>query len=160
VFYFSDHGSGMPRNKRWLYASGLAVPLVIYIPEKFRQLRPEGYEAGGTSDRLVSFVDFGPTVLSLAGIKPPASMQGHAFLGPFASPPQPYVYSFRGRMDEKCDLSRGVTDGRYVYIRNYMPHRPQGQYLSYMFQTPTTQVWKQLHDEGKLSPGQDFFWKP
>lgn len=160
VFYYADHGSGMPRNKRWLYSSGLQVPLVIVIPEKYKSLRPEDYATGGTTDRLVSFVDFAPTVLSLAGIKPPGWMQGHAFLGPHAAPQQPFVYSFRGRMDEKFDLSRGVTDGRYVYIRNYMPHRPQGQYLNYMFQTPTTVVWQRLHEEGKLTAGQDFFWNP
>lgn len=158
VFYFADHGSGMPRNKRWLYDSGLHVPLVVYIPEKFKSLRPEGYVAGATSDRLVSFVDFAPTVLSLAGVQPPDWMQGHAFLGPYAAPPQPYVYGFRGRMDERQDMQRSVTDGRYVYIRNYYPHRAYGQYLAYMWETPTTRVWKQLHDEGKLNKAQDAFW--
>lgn len=159
VFYYADHGSGMPRNKRWLYTSGLHVPLVVHIPEKYRHLRPADYEAGGTTDRLVSFVDLAPTVLSLAGIQPPEWMQGHAFLGKYAAPPQPYVYSFRGRMDEKLDLARGVTDGRFVYIRNYMPHRPQGQYLNYMFQTPTTQVWHRLFVEGKLDAAQAAFWE-
>lgn len=158
VFYYSDHGSGMPRNKRWLYSSGLHVPLVVSIPEKFRALRPEGYVAGGTSDRLVSFVDFAPTVLSLAGVQPPSWLQGQAFLGPYAGAPSRYVYSFRGRMDEKIDLSRGVTDGRYVYIRNYLPHRPQGQYLAYMFETPSTRIWRQLHDAQRLTPAQESFW--
>jgi uncharacterized sulfatase len=158
VFYFADHGSGMPRNKRWPYNSGLQVPLVVYIPPKFQHLRPSDYMAGGKSDRLVSFVDFAPSVLSLAGIEPPDWMQGHAFLGKYAAPPQPYVYGFRGRMDERYDLVRSVTDGRHVYIRNYMPHRIYGQYLAYMFQTPTTRVWRQLHLEGKLNAAQDAFW--
>ncbi len=158
VFYFADHGSGMPRSKRWPYNSGLQVPLVVYIPEKFRALRPADYQPGGHSDRLVSFVDFAPTMLSLAGVRPPEWMQGHAFLGPFAQPPQPYVYGFRGRMDERIDLVRSVTDGRYVYVRNYMPHRIYGQHLSYMFQTPTTQVWHKLHQAGKLNAAQDAFW--
>ena len=114
---------------------------------------------GGKSDRLVSFVDFAPTVLSLAGLEPPEWMQGHAFLGQFAAPPQPFLYGFRGRMDERYDLVRTVTDGRYVYVRNYMPHLIYGQHVDYMFQTPTTRVWKRLHDEGKLTPAQDAFWK-
>jgi uncharacterized sulfatase len=159
VFYFADHGSGMPRNKRWPYNSGLQVPLVVYIPEKYGDLRPNEYVAGGKSDRLVSFVDFAPTVLSLAGIEPPRWLQGHAFLGRFAAPPQPFVYGFRGRMDERIDLVRSVTDGRYVYIRNYLPHRIYGQHLDYMFQTPTTQVWHRLHEEGRLNAAQDAFWK-
>jgi len=159
VFYFADHGSGMPRNKRWPCDQGLHVPLVVYIPEKFQHLRPADYAPGGTSERLVSFVDFAPTVLSLAGVKPPSWLEGQAFLGKFIAPPQPFVFGFRGRMDEKIDLVRSVTDGRYVYVRNYLPHRIYGQYLNYMFQTPTTRVWHQLHTEGKLNPAQDAFWR-
>ncbi len=87
-------------------------------------------------------------------------MQGYAFLGEHAAPPRPYIYGFRGRMDEKIDMVRSVTDGRYVYVRNYMPQRIYGQYLAYMFETPTTQVWHQLHVEGKLTAAQDAFWKP
>lgn len=158
VFYFADHGSGMPRNKRWLYDSGLHVPLVVYIPPQFKHLRPSDYVSGGKSDRLVSFVDFAPSVLSLAGIKPPEWLEGHAFLGAFAEPPRKLVYGFRGRMDERQDMLRSASDGRYVYIRNYMPHKVYGQYLAYMFQTPTTRVWRQLHREGKLNAAQQIFW--
>jgi uncharacterized sulfatase len=158
VFYYADHGSGLPRNKRWPYNSGLHVPLVVYFPEKFKDLASPDYKAGGESERVVSFVDFAPTLLSLAGIEPPAWMQGHAFLGKFQKGPQAYVHGFRGRMDERFDLVRSVTDGRYVYIRNYMPHKIYGQHVSYMFETPTTQVWKRLHDQGKLTPQQDIFW--
>ncbi len=158
VFYFADHGSGMPRSKRWPSDSGLHVPLVVYIPPKFKQLASPEYHPGARSDRLVSFVDLAPTMLSLVGIKPPAWMQGHAFLGPYQEPPQPFIYGFRGRMDERYDMVRSVTDGRYVFIRNYMPHKIYGQHVEYMFQTPTTRVWKKLHDEGKLTAVQDIFW--
>lgn len=160
VFYYGDHGSGMPRSKRWPYNSGLHVPLVVYIPEKFKALRPHDYQAGGKSDRLVSFLDLAPTVLSLAGVEPPSWMQGHAFLGRYQAPAQPFVYGFRGRMDERYDMVRSLTDGRHVYVRNYMPHKIYGQHLDYMFQTPTTRVWRRLHDEGRLTPAQDAFWKP
>jgi arylsulfatase A-like enzyme len=158
IFYFGDHGSGMPRSKRSPDNSGLHVPLVVYIPEKFKDLRPPDYRQGGKSDRLVSFVDFAPTVLSLAGVEPPHWMQGHAFLGRFQAPPQPYFFGFRGRMDERTDLVRTATDGRFVYIRNYVPHKIYGEHVQTMFQTPTTQVWKALHDAGKLNPVQDAFW--
>jgi uncharacterized sulfatase len=135
------------------------VPLIIYIPEKFKGLAPPEYGAGGQSRRLVSFVDLAPTVLSLAGIKPPSWIEGRAFAGEHQDPPQRYVYGFRGRMDERYDLVRSVTDGRYVYIRNYMPHLVYGQHLDYMFQTPTTRVWRRLYDEGKLIPPQTHFWE-
>jgi arylsulfatase A-like enzyme len=158
VFYYADHGSGMPRSKRWPYNSGLQVPMVVFIPEKFKALRPPDYKPGGKSDRLVSFVDFAPTVLSLAGLKPPEWMQGRAFLGRFIAAPNEFLHGFRGRMDERYDLVRSVTDGRYVYIRNYMPHLIYAQHLDYMWQTPTTRVWEKLHEQGKLTPAQDAFW--
>jgi uncharacterized sulfatase len=129
IFYYADHGSGMPRNKRWPGNSGLHVPLVVHVPERWRELAPREYQPGGRSDRLVNFVDLAPTVLSLAGIKPPEWMQGH------------------------------VTDGRYVYLRNYFPHVSQGQHLEYQFQTPTTRVWRRLFDAGQTTPAQSIFWQ-
>ncbi|MFH1918675.1 MAG: sulfatase-like hydrolase/transferase [Planctomycetota bacterium] len=159
VFYYGDHGSGMPRSKRWPYNSGLRVPLIVHVPEKFKHLAPAGYASGAKTDRLVGFVDLAPTVLSIAGIEPPAHMQGHAFLGRFEAPEQPYAYGFRGRMDERYDMVRSVRDKRYLYVRNYMPHKIYGQHVAYMFQTPTTQVWKNLYDQGKLAPPKTFFWE-
>ena len=158
IIFSSDHGPGMPRSKRFPYDSGLHVPLLIYIPEKFRGLASDDYDTGGETARVVSFVDLGPTVLSLAGIKPPTHYQGHAFLGKFATEPQRYVFGFRGRMDDRYDLVRSITDGRFVYIRNYMPHLPSGQYIGYMFATPTTRVWRQMFVDGKLNQAQSHFW--
>jgi len=159
VFYYGDHGSGMPRSKRWPYNSGLQVPLIVYIPDKFKDLRPSDYVARGETDRLVSFVDLAPTLLSLCGIKPPAHMQGYAFAGPYASQPQPYIYGFRGRMDERIDMVRSIRDQRYIYIRNYMPHKIYGQFIAYMFQTPTTRIWQQMYNAGKLNQAQSAFWR-
>lgn len=160
VFYYGDHGPGMPRGKRSPCDSGMHVPLIVYIPEKFKHLRPDDYAAGGTTDRLVSFVDLAPTLLSLCGIAPPSNMQGRAFAGEHAAPPRAYIYGLRGRMDERYDMARTVGDGRYVYIRNFMPHRPAGQYVAYMHQTPTTRVWKQMYDAGELNDAQSHFWQP
>jgi uncharacterized sulfatase len=160
VFFYGDHGSGMPRSKRWPYNSGLHVPLIVHVPAKYRALASPDYAAGGKSERLVAFVDLAPTLLSLAGVQPPDWMQGRAFLGRFAAPPQPYLFGFRGRMDERYDLVRSVRNQRYVYIRNYLPHLIYGQYINYMFQTPTTRVWRQLYDAGQLKPPQTFFWEP
>ena len=159
VFYWADHGSGLPRSKRWTYNSGLHVPLILYIPEKFRHLRPTDYAPGGETNRLAGFVDFAPTLLSLAGIRPPAHFQGHAFAGKYEAPPQPYLYGFRGRMDERYDMVRTVRDQRFIYIRNFMPHRIYGQFVEYMFRTPTTAVWHRLYHEGKLSPPRTRFWE-
>jgi uncharacterized sulfatase len=86
-------------------------------------------------------------------------MQGHAFLGPYATPPPKYVHGFRGRMDERYDLVRSVRNHRYLYIRNYRPDLIYGQYIDYMFQTPTTRVWRDRYDRGKLEAPQTFFWE-
>lgn len=160
VFFYSDHGSGMPRSKRTALDSGLHVPMLVRIPEKFRDLRPNDYAAGGITDRLVSFVDLAPTVLSLAGSPAPPTMEGMAFLGTHAAPPREYVFGFRGRMDERYDLVRSVRDQRFVYSHNYLPYRVAGQHNAYMFETPTTMVWKKLFDAGKLNEVQAQFWSP
>jgi arylsulfatase A-like enzyme len=154
VFYFGDHGPGMPRCKRWPYNSGLRVPLIIYAPKKFRPLIPQ-YSPGGESERLISFVDFAPTVLTLAGIKPPDWMQGV----PLNAPAPKYLYGLRGRMDERYDLVRTVRDKRYVYVRNYMPHKIYGQHIAYMFETPTTRVWQRMYSLGQGQPETFAFWE-
>ncbi|MBM4047388.1 MAG: sulfatase, partial [Planctomycetes bacterium] len=159
VFFYGDNGCGMPRGKRFPYDSGNHVPLIIHIPDKFRHLAPKDYAPGDKTDRLVSFIDLGPTVLSLAGVKPPDYMHGRAFMGEHEAPPHDYLYGFRGRMDERYDTIRSVRDKRYVYLRNYTPHVPHGQHVRYMFQTPTTAAWKKLYDEGKLTPQQAYFWQ-
>ena len=160
VFYWGDHGIGLPRGKRTPLDSGLRVPLLLYIPPAFRHLAPEDYQPGGVTDRLVSFVDFAATVLSLAGVEPPEHYQGLAFAGRHEAEAKETLFGFRGRMDERPDRVRSVRDDRYVYVRNYMPHRPYGAHVAYMFQTPTTQVWHRLYEEGKLPPEQAFFWEP
>lgn len=158
IFYYGDHGSGMPRHKRWPYNTGLHVPLIVYIPPKYQHLAPPEYQPGGTSNRLVSFVDLAPTLLSIAGIKTPSNMQGHAFAGQYTADFQPYIYGYRGRMDERPDVVRSIRNERFIYIRHLNPHRPYGQFVHYMFRTPTTRTWYQMHLDGKLTPEQDLFW--
>jgi len=160
VFFWGDHGAGMPRSKRWPYNSGLQAPLIAYFPPKWKHLAPKGYEPGARSNERVAFVDFGPTMLSIAGVKTPPQMQGRAFAGEFRAPEREFNFGFRGRMDERQDLVRSATDGRYVYVRQYMPHLPYGQHLNYMFLMPTTQVWNRLFLEGKLNEVQSRFWQP
>jgi arylsulfatase A-like enzyme len=160
VFFFSDHGSGMPRSKRTACNSGLNVPFVVYFPPKWQHLAPKEYSAGGTSDRLISFVDLAPTMLSLAGMEPPEWLQGSPFCGKFELSEPKFSFGFRGRMDERYDLVRSVRDKQFMYVRNFMPHRPHGQHNAYMFETPTTRVWRKAFDDGKLNAVQSQFWQP
>ncbi|MEM9015945.1 MAG: sulfatase-like hydrolase/transferase [Verrucomicrobiota bacterium] len=120
VFFYSDHGSGMPRHKRLLHDSGMQVPLIVRFPEKYQHLAPAA--PGETIDRLVTFVDFPATVLNLLGLELPDYFQGDAFLGEGAAEPEDYVYGFRDRVDEVYDCSRSVRSETYLYIRNYLPH--------------------------------------
>jgi arylsulfatase A-like enzyme len=129
VFFYSDHGAGLPRHKRVLQDSGAQVPLLIRFPERYQHLAPAA--PGETADRLVSFVDFPPTVLSLLGLDPPDHMQGTAFLGARSGEPRDYVFGARDRIDEAYDLARSVRSRDYLYIRTYMPHLSYNQPSAY-----------------------------
>ncbi len=141
VVFCSDHGGVMPRSKRFLFDSGIHTPLIIRAPEKFKSLWPAS-KPGMTVDRLVGFIDFPKTWLSLAGAEVPPLMQGHVFLGEHAEPEPEYVFSYRGRMDERLDNQRSVRDKRFVYIKNYMPYVPWGQRLDYMWKLVATRTWE------------------
>ncbi len=158
VFFYGDHGSGMPRHKRYVGWSGLHVPLLVHIPDSLAHLRPEGYQTGGTSDRLVAFVDLAPTVLSLCGINKKDYHQGGAFLGKDIEKAPEYSFGFVGRADEHPDESRSVFDGRYLYIHNFVPSLPQLKGLTYQMETRTTSQWKELFDAGKLNAVQAEPW--
>lgn len=160
VIYFGDHGPGLPRCKRSPCNSGLRVPLIVHIPEKYRTLAPEGYTPSGGLDRLVSFVDLAPTMLSFAGLESPPTMQGRAFAGQHSTPPRELLFGYRARMDERLDLTRSVRDERFVYVRNFMPHKTAGQYQAYMYETPMMQAWKTAFDAGTLAPEHAQFFLP
>jgi N-sulfoglucosamine sulfohydrolase len=158
VFFYSDHGMGMPRGKRLLHDSGLHVPLLIRFPETWRHLAPA--PPGATTDRLVSFVDFAPTVLSLCGVTIPEPMQGVPFLGPLAGPPRDYLHGARDRVDEVFDLSRSVRDHHWLYIRNYMPHLSWMPPERYSDGSTFRQEWKRLAAAGQLGVHQLTYASP
>lgn len=159
IFYYGDHGSGMPRSKRWPFDSGLRVPLLLHVPAKFRHLAPTDYGSGKVTDRLVSFVDLGPTAISMAGLKPPTNMQGVPFAGKYNGTAKQYLFGYRGRMDERIDMVRTCTDGRFIYMRHFYPDRPYLKHVDYMFQTPTTRVWNEMYRAGDLNEAQAKFWQ-
>ncbi len=158
VFFYSDHGSGMPRHKRALLDSGMHVPLMVRFPAKYRHLAPT--TAGKTLDRLVSFVDFGPTVLSLAAVEIPQHMQGRAFLGEAETTPRELVYGHRDRVDEAIDLARSVRDKQYLYIRNYMPHLSYNQPTAWPDLGEIRHEFYRLAQESAMTPAQWHFAGP
>jgi arylsulfatase A-like enzyme len=155
VFYYADNGGVLPRSKRFLHESGTHVPLIVYFPPKWRHLAPA--PPGSRLAQPVSFVDFAPTVLSLAGVEIPGYMQGRAFLGPQAGTNE-FVFCTRDRMDERYDMLRSVADSRWLYIRNYRPDLPYMQPLEYQFKARGYQSWARVAREGKLTPATAQFW--
>jgi N-sulfoglucosamine sulfohydrolase len=152
VFFFGDNGRGLPRAKRWVYDSGIHIPLVIRLPGQ--------RDRGSVCGDLVSFLDFGPTVLSLAGVKVPGHMQGRPFLGSQKAEPRKYVFAARDRMDETYDIIRAVRDKQFKYIRNFKPGRPYAQYIGYAEEMPTLKEMRRLNKEGKLTGPQKIFFLP
>jgi N-sulfoglucosamine sulfohydrolase len=146
VFFFSDHGVGLPRGKRDLYDTGVRVPLLVRFPD--------GHGAGTTTDRIVQFNDFGPTVLSLAGIEPEPRLDGTAFLGPHAGEPRTLAYLHADRMDVVHDTQRAVSDGRFKYIRNYRPDLPLMYRQDYRNRLAMMSDIDRLKESGPLAPEQ------
>jgi hypothetical protein len=146
IFFFSDHGDGLPRSKRWVYDSGTRVPLIIRFPD--------GKYAGSINERLVSFVDFGPTVLSLAEVKVPDYVHGNPFLGSQTAAPREYVYFHRDRNGENRETTRAIRDKRFRYVRNYKPNEPYIKPLSYRDRQAIMQELSRLIKEDTLTEKQ------
>jgi len=157
VFYYGDHGGVLARSKRYVYESGTHIPFLIRIPEKYKYLFPEK-KPGSKVDRLISFVDLVPTLLSIINIPIPDYLQGEAFLGNQKTDDPEYAYMFRGRMDERYDMSRAVRDQKYRYIRNFMPYRIYGQHLEYLWRAPSIRSWENAYKNGECNEIQSVFW--
>ena len=165
VWFWGDHGRGLPRGKRWIYDSGLLVPLLVRVPAKWRKTlcpdHPDSLKPGTVNGDLVAFVDFAPTMLSLCGVPVPEYIQGQAFLGTQKAKPRDYIYGARDRVDEAYDMIRCVRDKRFKYIRNFLPHLPRSLDVAYMNQMPTMKEMRRLFAEGKLKgPQLQYFEKP
>ena len=148
VLYFSDHGTGVPRHKRWMYDSGLKVPMIAYAPEKYQHLLSG--KPGVASDELVSFIDLAPTVLHLAGAAIPNNMHGRAFLGENLKPERAYVYATRDRMDERYDMQRAVRSKYFKYIRYYESYKPYTQYMNTPEKGDIMKEIRKAYDNGTL----------
>tara|TARA_B100000780_G_scaffold52841_1_gene32789 strand:+ start:21834 stop:23459 length:1626 start_codon:yes stop_codon:yes gene_type:complete len=142
IFFWSDHGGNLLRQKRAVGNSGLHVPLLIRYPD--------GYRAGEIDDRLVSLMDLGPTVMSLLGIKPPQHLDGRAFAGKYEQAPRKLIFGSADRFDESTDMQRSVLDGRYVYVKNFMPELPLIYRNKYREQIPMNAKLIALNQEKKL----------
>jgi arylsulfatase A-like enzyme len=150
VFYYGDNGGVLPRSKRFVYESGTQIPLVIRIPEKYKNLYPVTTQ-NNQVDRLVNFVDFVPTLLSIVGVPIPEYLQGHAFLGDQKTKDPEYTFMSRLRMDERYDNVRTVRGKQYRYIRNYMPFRISMQHVTFLFNSMSARSWAEEYEAGRTN---------
>ena len=159
VLYAADHAGTVPRTKRYLYDSGVRVPMILYVPEKWRHLFPD-YAEGAVNPELVSFIDLAPTLLAVAEAEIPAHLPGRVFLGPNQGKEPETVFLFRGRMDEVTDMSRGVATRDFKYIRNYYPDLPHGDMPQTQLDANSYRAWRDAYEEGELAEEQSAFFEP
>jgi len=162
IFYFGDHGGVLPGSKGYAYESGLHIPLVVRIPENFRHL--VDLKRGSETDGYVSFIDFGPTLLELAGIKIPEGIDGDPFLGQNINSKElndrKITYGYADRFDEKYDLVRTVRKGHMKYMRNYQPFNFDALQNNYRYRCLAYQQWREMYRQGELNEVQSHFFKP
>jgi uncharacterized sulfatase len=144
VVFWGDHGAGLARAKRWIYDSGLKVPLIMRWPGEI--------EPGTLRADFVQFLDLAPTMISVAGGEPPAHLHGRVILGDNQGPEPEYLYHGRDRMDERYDMIRGARNHRYLYVRNFESHRPWVQFMRTPSQGPVYQELERLKRSGGLGP--------
>ncbi|WKX76654.1 sulfatase family protein [Zobellia laminariae] len=161
IFYYGDHGGVLPGSKGYLYETGLHVPMVVRIPENYRDM--VDLKRGSQTDRFVSFIDLAPTVLNLAGIEIPEQIDGKSFLGKGVDAEklseENVTYGYADRFDEKYDMVRSVRKGKYKYIRNFNPFNFDGLMNEYRYKQAAYGEWEEMYQEGKLNEVQSAFFK-
>lgn len=161
IFYYGDHGGVLPGSKGYLMEVGLHVPLVVYIPPKYKHL--VNLEAGTESEAFVSFIDFGATVLNLAGVEIPKGIDGKPFLGKDITAEnlnaRDETYGYADRFDEKYDMVRSVRKGKYKYVRNYQPFNFDGLWNNYRYKQLGYLEWYEMYKRGELNQSQALFFE-
>ncbi|MDH3709708.1 MAG: sulfatase [Cyclobacteriaceae bacterium] len=153
IFWYTDHGGPLPRQKRLLYDSGIRLPLIVRLPEKWR--------AGTTDRQMVSFVDFKPTIMALAGLQLPEYLDGRPFLGTASqASPRKYIHAAADRFDEKYDMIRAVRDRKFKYLRNYQPEKGYYLAVAYREQMPVMQELLRLQKLDSLDQFQKQWFRP
>ncbi len=148
IFFYSDHGGPLPRQKREIYDSGLKVPFMIKgITSKT-----------GRTDRMISFVDLAPTLLSLANIEPPKHMEGKAFLGKYNTEARNYIFGSSDRFDEYTDRIRAIRNKKYLYLKNYYPELPKYKDVGYRKNIPMMPVFLDLKEDNRLNETQQIWF--
>lgn len=123
ILYTSDNGMPMIRSKASAYPAGTHMPLAIGGPG----IRPQRI-----CDAPVSLIDLMPTMLDALGLPVPGTVQGIS-LWPYltetgALPDRRFVFTehnSHGPDLREAFPQRVATDGRWYYILNLDPEKPQ-----------------------------------
>lgn len=159
IFFFGDHGEGIPRGKTNGINLGYRVPFIVWFPEMYKHLSPWG-TGGVVTEELVDFTDLAPTMISLAGVRVPEHLKGRILMGADRSEIADHLVLSSDRSDNGVDMIRTVTDGRYVYSRNFLPFMPELRYIRYMEIGEMKQLMRKDLAEGKLNALQRSLFDP
>ena len=152
IFFYSDHGGPFPRHKRAIYETGTKVPFFVKLPK--------GKKEKIDKNQLLSFIDFAPTVLSIAGIDIPSEYQGIPFMGKYSSKKnREHLFTSSDRFDENPDRIRAVRDIKFKYIRNYFPENSHALDVDYRTQMALMRHLTSLHLQNKLSENHNFWFR-
>ncbi len=158
IFFFGDNGGTTAGTKGYTDNVGVQVPLVVYVPQRWQEELKA--EAGVVREDLVSFIDFGATALSIAGVEIPERVDGTPFLGREASRGVESVVCYGDRFDELYSFNRSIRKGDFRYERNYQPYQRQSLFALYRYKQMAFREWRELNQEGKLNAAQSRFFEP
>jgi arylsulfatase A-like enzyme len=159
IFFYADHGEGMPRGKTNGINYGYRVPFIVWFPEMYKHLSPWG-SGGVVTDELVDFTDLAPTLISLGGGEIPEHLEGRPFIGEKRQKPVEHLFLSSDRSDNGIDMVRTVTDGKYIYSRNFMPFINEVRYIRYMEIGEIKQQMRKDMAENKLNALQKSLFEP
>jgi arylsulfatase A-like enzyme len=115
-FYLGEHGWF---DKRWMFDESFRTPCIVRWPGVV--------EPGAYNEDIVSLLDFAPTFLEVAGVEPPADLQGRSLV-PILKGATPddwrktfyyHYYEYPGWHFVRRHY--GVTDGRFKLMYFYEP---------------------------------------
>ncbi len=149
IFFYSDHGGPLPREKRAIYDSGLKVPLII---------KNTNSTTVGRSDQMISLIDLGPTVLSIANINPSNYLQGNPFMGKYSKTENSYVFGSSDRFDGFTDRSRAIRTKEFLYVKNYYPNKIKYKDVAYRKQIPMMRELLELNEKNELNEEQSIWF--
>ena len=153
IIFTSDHGDGLPRYKRELFDTGINVPLIMVIPDKFNKWETD---PNSKSERLISFLDIAPTILDLAGISVPEYMDGISF---FSSNENRYIFAARDRLDNQEGKVRAIRDKRYKLIKNFSPGIVGAQKLEFRENLQSVKKMRSMLNKGTLTASQKIWFE-